>query len=88
MRHAWRTTHPNPPLSGREFLKSPPDKADISCVSDICVALQTDCYYNLTMIYEWDENKREANLEKHGIDFEQVHLFDWQRAKVACGFAL
>ena len=34
------------------------------------------------MIYEWDENKRQANLEKHGVDFEQVHLFDWQTAKI------
>ena len=58
------------------------DKADISCVSDICVALQTDCYYNLTMIDEWDENKREVNLEKQDVDFEQVYLFDWQTVKV------
>ena len=26
--------------------------------------------------FEWDENKRRANLEKHGIDFSAVYDFD------------
>ena len=26
------------------------------------------------MIYEWDEAKRRANLEKHGLDFEDAKL--------------
>ena len=30
--------------------------------------------------YEWDENKRRANLEKHGIDFSAVYDFDWATA--------
>ena len=30
--------------------------------------------------YEWDENKRRANLEKHGIDFSAVYDFDWNTA--------
>jgi hypothetical protein len=29
------------------------------------------------MVYEWDENKRETNAEKHGLDLLQgVGLFD------------
>ncbi len=26
------------------------------------------------MIYEWDETKRQVNLEKHGLDFEDARL--------------
>ncbi len=26
------------------------------------------------MRYEWDENKRQANLEKHGLDFDDAGL--------------
>ncbi|OGR06651.1 MAG: hypothetical protein A2511_15375 [Deltaproteobacteria bacterium RIFOXYD12_FULL_50_9] len=26
------------------------------------------------MIYEWDETKRQANIEKHGLDFEDARL--------------
>lgn len=32
------------------------------------------------MIYEWDENKRQANIEKHGIDFERMYGFEWDSA--------
>jgi uncharacterized DUF497 family protein len=32
------------------------------------------------MQYEWDENKRRQNVEKHGIDFADVVFFDWQSA--------
>ena len=32
------------------------------------------------MPYEWDEAKRRTNLEKHGIDFEQVEAFQWETA--------
>ena len=29
------------------------------------------------MEFEWDEDKRESNLDKHGIDFQDaVHVFD------------
>ena len=29
------------------------------------------------MQFEWDENKRQANIEKHGIDFaDAVKIFD------------
>ena len=34
------------------------------------------------MEYEWDENKRETNLEKHGVDFETVRNFYWETATV------
>ena len=30
--------------------------------------------------YEWNEDKRRANLEKHGIDFSAVYDFDWATA--------
>jgi len=33
------------------------------------------------MEYEWDENKREANLEKHKVDFDAVLGFDWKTAQ-------
>ncbi len=32
------------------------------------------------MRYEWDEDKRAANLAKHGVDFSRAELFDWQTA--------
>ena len=34
------------------------------------------------MIYEWDEAKRASNIAKHGIDFEEVRSFDWDRALI------
>jgi len=34
------------------------------------------------MTYEWDEGKRKTNLEKHGIDFSAIHLFDWEYATI------
>ena len=33
--------------------------------------------------YEWDENKRRRNLEKHGVDFSAVYDFDWNTASSA-----
>ena len=33
--------------------------------------------------YEWDEDKRCANLEKHGVDFKDVFDFDWNTASSA-----
>jgi len=32
------------------------------------------------MEYQWDEDKREANLIKHGVDFTDANHFDWPRA--------
>lgn len=32
------------------------------------------------MKYEWDENKRVANLAKHGVDFIDAEDFDWSSA--------
>lgn len=34
------------------------------------------------MKFVWDERKRLANLEKHGFDFEDIALFDWDHALV------
>ena len=30
--------------------------------------------------FEWDERKRRANLEKHGLDFDDVRRFEWETA--------
>lgn len=32
------------------------------------------------MTYEWDEQKRQANSVKHGVDFSLVEEFDWETA--------
>lgn len=32
------------------------------------------------MNYEWDETKRQSNLRKHGLDFQDVERFDWESA--------
>lgn len=32
------------------------------------------------MKYEWDENKRAANLVKHNVDFIDAENFDWSSA--------
>lgn len=29
--------------------------------------------YNYHMRFEWDENKRQENLRKHGLDFHDAH---------------
>ncbi len=34
------------------------------------------------MIYEWDEAKRASNIAKHGIDFEEVRSFGWDKALI------
>ncbi len=34
------------------------------------------------MNYDWDEAKRRANLDKHGVDFESAREFDWETALV------
>ena len=34
------------------------------------------------MQYEWDENKREANLDKHDVDFLIALDFEWQTALI------
>ena len=30
--------------------------------------------------YEWDQVKRLANLDKHGVDFASIVGFDWENA--------
>lgn len=32
------------------------------------------------MQYEWDENKRLANLERHKVDFNVAENFQWETA--------
>jgi uncharacterized DUF497 family protein len=31
---------------------------------------------------EWDEAKRRANLDKHGVDFADVPFMDWENATI------
>ncbi len=40
------------------------------------------CNYNKIMKYEWDENKAAANMEHHGIDFQDIIWFEWDSVKV------
>ncbi|GHC44850.1 BrnT family toxin [Neogemmobacter tilapiae] len=32
-------------------------------------------------MWEWDDDKRQANRAKHGVDFALVEGFDWASAK-------
>ncbi|OGT34191.1 MAG: hypothetical protein A3C44_03055 [Gammaproteobacteria bacterium RIFCSPHIGHO2_02_FULL_39_13] len=34
---------------------------------------KTICIYNCNYSFEWDENKRLSNLEKHNLDFFDAH---------------
>lgn len=34
-----------------------------------CLTWHTNVYTIICMRFEWDENKRAANLKKHGVDF-------------------
>lgn len=34
------------------------------------------------MIITWDEPKRLANIDKHGLDFEAIDDFDWHGALI------
>ena len=40
----------------------------------------SDCSYNKTVRYEWDEGKRQANIIKHGVDFAEMERFQWDSA--------
>ncbi|MGQ0564181.1 MAG: BrnT family toxin [Gemmobacter sp.] len=31
---------------------------------------------------DWDEDKRQTNLAKHGVDFDAIAAFDWTTATV------
>lgn len=31
----------------------------------------------------WDEPRRLANIEKHGLDFADVDIFEWETATIA-----
>jgi len=37
------------------------------------------------MRFLWDETKRLANLEKHGLDFADIALFDWEGCVISEG---
>lgn len=30
------------------------------------------------MEYEWDGSKQRSNLEKHGVDFDEIQRFQWE----------
>jgi uncharacterized DUF497 family protein len=56
----------------RQSSSTGPASADSVCI-DICYYIAT----SLAVPFEWDENKREGNLAKHGVDFVRaVRLFD------------
>jgi len=40
------------------------------------------CKYNQLMAYEWDETKRQSNIDKHGLDFVAANAFDWNSAMI------
>ena len=42
----------------------------------------TKRHYNYPVVYEWDERKRSANLEKHGLDFASADLVFESETKV------
>jgi len=46
------------------------------------VAALTSSSYNERMGYEWDEEKRRVNREKHGVDFSTIEGFDWANSTV------
>ena len=48
------------------------DNGDIS--SSRCLDATTKWSYMITMEFEWDEDKRQRNLEKHGVDFVDAVL--------------
>jgi uncharacterized DUF497 family protein len=33
-------------------------------------------------MYEWDDEKRKANVRKHGVDFAAIESFIWEEAFV------
>ena len=33
-------------------------------------------------MYEWDEDKRRANLAKHSVDFGRMDAFEWNTAAI------
>lgn len=44
---------------------------------DAVLDVTTRCSYTLIVKYEWDEAKRQSNLQRHGIDFADVEgLFE------------
>ena len=32
-------------------------------------------------MWDWDEAKRQANLAKHGVDFDLINQFEWDTAQ-------
>ena len=39
--------------------------------------------YNTVVRYEWDEAKRQSNIAKHKVSFEEVRNFDWLGSKTS-----
>ena len=43
------------------------------------------CSYNsclVTGLLEWDDEKRQVNQAKHGVDFATIDAFDWETALI------
>lgn len=39
-------------------------------------------FFMHTFNFQWDDEKRRANADKHGVDFPLIAEFDWQTAVV------
>ena len=50
------------------------DVGDLVSVSTICIDRRLFCSYELACIITWDNAKRLANLDKHGLDFVDLEL--------------
>lgn len=51
------------------------------------LTVTTNCVHNYTMIFEWDEQKRRSNLEKHGLDFFDVSaIFETPHVEVPSAY--
>ena len=39
--------------------------------------------YDTVVQYEWDGAKRQSNITKHNVDFEEAKEFDWSGSKTS-----
>ena len=51
-------------------------------VSTKTLVFPSDCIYNITVTYEWDETKAAANTAAGRLSFEAIDEFEWETATV------
>ena len=51
-------------------------------VSTKTLVFPSDCIYNITVTYEWDETKAAANTAAGRLSFEAIDEFEWEIATV------